>query len=125
MQNILPVWKLAESEWILGQDRKYDPVPIKHTFKSLSTISLNGHNVDNHKGEDSAQRTLRDPYLKQDSGEHYSAYIKPAQVLEMLDSGVCDLLMGHGKRYFPGAWDDSTEQASKLSHHPPPRATGV
>lgn len=58
MQNILPVWKLAESEWMLGQDRKDDPVPIKNTFKSLSTISLNGHDVDNHKGEDSAQRTV-------------------------------------------------------------------
>lgn len=84
MQTILPMWKIAESEWVLGQDRKDDPVPTKSTFKSLSTISLHDHGVDKHKGEDFAQRTLREPYLKQESGEHSSASIKPAQALEML-----------------------------------------
>lgn len=125
MQNILSVWKIAESEWILGQDRKDDPVPIKNTFKFLSTISLSGQGVDKNKGKDLDQRTPREPYLKQDSGEHNSASIKPAQALEMLESGVSDWLMGDEKRYFPGACNDSTEQASKLSHHLPSRATGV
>lgn len=72
----------------MGQYRKDDPVAIKNTFKSISTISLSGHGVDKHKGEDFAQRSLRKPYLKQDPGEHNSASIKPAQALEMLESGV-------------------------------------
>lgn len=75
MQNILPMWKIAESEWVLCQDRKDDPVPIKNTFKSLSIVSLSDHSVDKHKSEDFTQRTLREPYLKQDSGEHNSASI--------------------------------------------------
>lgn len=125
MQNILPMWKITESECVLGQDRKDCPVSIKNTFKSLSTVSLSSHGVDKQKGEDFAQRTLREPYLKQDSGEHNSAFIKPDQALEMLKSGVWDLPMGDGKRYFSGAWDDSTEQASKWSHHLPPRAPGI
>lgn len=122
MQNILTMWKIAESEWVLCQDRKDDLVPIKNTLKYLSTISLG---VDKHKSEDFAHRTLREPYLKQDSGEHNNASIKPAQALDMLESGVWDLLVGDGKRYFSGSFDDSNEQASKLSHHLPPRATGV
>lgn len=88
MQNILPMWKITESECVLGQDRKDCPVSIKNTFKSLSTVSLSSHGVDKQKGEDFAQRTLREPYLKQDSGEHNSAFIKPDQALEMLESGV-------------------------------------
>lgn len=103
------MWKIAESEWVLGQDRKDDTVPIKTTFKFLSTISLSGHGVDKHKDEDFAQRTHRETYLKQDSGKHNSTSIKSDWALEMLESGVWDLVMGDGKRYFSGAWDDSTE----------------
>lgn len=110
--------------WV-GQDKKDDPVAIKNTFKSTSTINLSGHGVNKHKGEDFAQRTVRKPYLKWYSGEHNSASIKPAQALEMLESGVWDLPMGDGKRYFSGTWNNATEQASKLSHHLPPRATGI
>lgn len=82
--------------------------------------------VNKHKGEVSAQRKLRDPYLKQDAG-HNSAYIHSAQAFEMLESGVWDFLTGNGKS--ASAWDDSTKQASKLPRQVitplPPRATGA
>lgn len=69
--------------------------------------------VNKHKGEVSAQRNLRHPYLKQGAG-HNSAYVHPAQAFEMLKSGVWDFLVGNGKS--ARAWDGSTGQSSHLSH---------
>ena len=132
MQNTLPVWKLAETQWGLGQDRRDDPVPVKKSFTSLSTIRVprwESCGVNEHKGDVSTQRKLGDPCLKEGAG-HNSAYIHPAQTFELLESGVWDFLRGNGKS--ASAWDGSTKQASKLSRqvgdweHPlPPRATGV